>query len=356
MANVIPDTKNEAPPPNVPNFREDERILARYASMLERRIKTFYVEHESSIRRNASTKRSELRDQASEAQEEWETRKEAAELARAAYQKAYPQHVKKTRFEEPSMLENMRSLGAAAKLHAAAKDAWLAEQTALSNIRRIEHNEAQLEVELERAIERAPIVSKEVTESAKWLAEIHAEEELANVKANVDEIKAERAAYAARLAAGNVPLEEIRLRAFGEADIKHVQMPLSGFIFYRVDVFGPKAYFVLRDLRKQLYALPYDQRLEPILGGVYDIVKAGQSSFEIRPCMKDPRTPFSLLDHFAKCSEDLPEEGRDEAIQEASRQHAAFVKQRRMLATLSEVDETEANVIALFADLAEKKQ
>ena len=92
-----------------------------------------------------------------------------------------------------------------------------------------------------------------------------------------------------------------------------------------------------------------------MLAGVYDVVKAGPESFEIRPSMRDPRTPYTLLDHFAKCSEDLPEEGRDEAIQDAVKAHAAFIKQRRMLANLPEVDELEASFIALFAGFAEKK-
>ena len=125
----------------MPDFREDERALARYASMLERKIKNFYVEHENSVRRNASDKRGELRDELNEAGEEWERRKEAAEAAREAYAKAYPQHVKKTRFVEPSGMENLKSLGAAGKLYKAAKDAWLATEESASTIRRLEHNE-----------------------------------------------------------------------------------------------------------------------------------------------------------------------------------------------------------------------
>ena len=183
---------NNAPPPAVPNFREDERIRARYDSMLQRRIKTHFVDHEGSIRRNASTKRDELRDELRDASEEWEDRKQKADVARDAYRKAYPHHVKKIHLNEPSVIENLKSRGAASKLYQAAKEAWQAAENAASNIRRLEHNENQLEIELEKALERAPAVSKDVTESEEWLAEIHAEEEMAAVKAKVDEILAER--------------------------------------------------------------------------------------------------------------------------------------------------------------------
>jgi hypothetical protein len=343
-----PETNTEAVPVEVPNFREDARIQARYASMLERRIKNFGMEHESSIRRNASAKAAELRDELDEAGEEWERRKEAADAAREAYRKLYPHHVKKTRVVEPSVIENMRSLGAAKKLHHAAVEAWLAAEQAASNIRRIEHNESQLDIELEKALERAPSVIKEVTESKKWLAEIHQEDELANVKANVDEIAAERDAYAQRLAAGKVTQEEIRLRAFGEEDVKHIQLPIDGMIFYRIDQFGPKTYFIVRDLRKQLFALPYDRRLETLLEGVYDITRAGKE-FEVHRHTKDnTRIPFTLPDYFQKSSDN------EEAAQEAYARHQEFVKDKRAVETMAECDETEANAIGLLAAFAEK--
>src|SRR5580698_2440333 len=104
MAMTTPETRPERQPlaPAVPNFREDERVLARYKSMLERRIKDFANEHDNSVRRNASTKRDELQDDLAEANAEWERRNQVFEAAREVYRKGYPQHVKKTRLEEPS--------------------------------------------------------------------------------------------------------------------------------------------------------------------------------------------------------------------------------------------------------------
>ena len=350
---TTPEAKPERQPhaPVVPNFREDERIMARYQSMLARRIKDFYVEHESSIRRNASAKRDELREETDEANADYERCREAADASREAYRKAYPQHVKKTRLEEPSVIENMKSMGAASKLYHAAQDAWRAAENAMSNIRRLEHNDEQLEVELTKALERAPIVSKEVTESEKWLNEIHQDEELAAVKVKVEEINAERESYAARLAAGRVSNEELRLRAFAEGDVKKFTLPISGVAFHRIDQFGPDAYFILRDARKGLYALPYDRRFETILDGVYDITRNG-TEFELRKALQaNSPLPLSLLEYFKKSTDN------EEAAQEAYRKHQEFAKEKRMLATLpvNEFDETEVKAIELFAKFAAER-
>lgn len=339
------------PPPTVPNFREDDRIQARYKSMLERRIKDFASDHDNSVRRNASTKRDELGEELEEANAEWNRRTEAAETAREAYRKVYPLHVKKTRLVEPSGMENLRSLGAANKRYHAAQEAWRAAENAASNIRRIEHNENQVDIELEKALERSPQVVKEVTESEKWLAEIHADEELGSVKAKVDEIVAERESYATRLAAGKVSNEELRLRTFGEEDVKKFQLPMSQIMFLRIEQYGPDAYFILRDTRKQLFALPYDRRLEPILDGVFDFTRAGKE-FELRKSLQNNSPmPYTLLDHFKKCSEN------DEAAQEAYRQHQEFVREKRMLATVpvNEFDAVETTAIDLLAKFAAEK-
>jgi hypothetical protein len=344
------ETDSAALAPEVPNFREDERVQARYASTLARKIKDFYSEHENSIRRNAGVKRDELRDHLNEANAEYERRKGVADAARESYRAAYPNSVKKTRLIEPSAFDNMRSLGAARKLYRAAEEAWRAAEAASSDIRRLEHNDDQLGIELEKAIERAPHVSKDVTESEKWLAEIHAEEELAELKGKVDAIEAERASYAERLATGKVRHDELRLRAFAEEGIKPMAMPIGGMLFLRIDQFGPAAYFIVRDSRKQLYALPYDRRLEPIVGDVYDIDRVGKG-FEVRRSMRpNSQIPMSLLDHFQKFYDN-----DDAKAREAYRDHQSFVKAVRALPTTTDVHDNDAAVLDLLADVAAKK-
>jgi hypothetical protein len=335
--------------PVVPNFREDERLQTRYAAMLERRIKTHFTDHENSIRRNASTKRDELRAELDAAQAEWNERSAVSEAARETYRAAYPHYVKKTRLIEPSVIDNMRSLGSAKKLYHAAEEAWRATEHAASEIRRIEHNETQLDVELAKALERAPATSKDVTTSQTWLNEIHAVEDMAEAKARNDAIDAERAGYATRLAAGNVPAEELRLRAFATEDIKPISLPFEGLMFLRIDQFGADAYFIMRDLRKRLFALPYDRRLEPIMGGVYDIAKNGKEFEARRSKRANTPLPLSLMEHILTCSES-PEAG-----QEAYREQQAFIKAKRTIPTMTVVDEPAATVIALLAAVAAEK-
>jgi hypothetical protein len=171
---------------------------------------------------------------------------------------------------------------------------------------------------------------------------------MAAVKAKVDAIEAERADYAERLAAGRVTQRELRLRAFAMEDIKPLPLPASGVMFYRIDAFGPEAFFVLRDARKQLHALPYDRRLESLLGGVYDINRSGKEFAVARTMQSNGKIPMSLLEHFTKC------DGPDgEAIQAAYKRHQEFAKEARSYATLNEGDAHEAAAIELFAAFAE---
>lgn len=332
--------------PAIPNFRDDERAAQRYASLLERRIKDYYREHDRSIRDNAAQKRDELRLALFEAELEYNRRKEVADIARAAYAKSFPNNVKKMRLVVPSTIDNMKSLGAAQKLYTAAREAWLAAETAASNIRRLEHNEPQIDIELEKALERAPVVCKEVTESEKWLTEVHLEEELGGAKARVEAIAAEREEFAQRLAAGTVPPDELRLRAFAEAGVKPVTLPIDAFVFLRIEQYGPQAYFILRDIGKKLYSLPYDRRLEPLLDGVYDIFK-NNNDFTVRRAIRvNTRVPYTLPEHFVSCA------GNQEAGMEEFRQFRAWIRERRMLETMTEAGELETKVIGLLVDFA----
>jgi hypothetical protein len=332
----------------VPNFREDERIVARYDAMIERRKKTFATDHVNSIRRNVSTKRDDLRAELETAQAELELAQTLADAAREAYRAAFPHHVKRTRLVEPTGMENLRSLGAASKLYNAAKQTWLAAEHATSAIRRIEHNETQLDVELERALANAPQIIADVIASEKWLAEIHHEEELAAVRIKVDLIESERESYAKRLEAGAVPADELRLRAFARDDVKHAERTMTSVVFLRVEPFVTAAYFILRDARRTLFALPYDRRLETIVDGVYDVVQNGDK-LEVRPSVRESsRMPVTLAEHFAACAPDADAAAAEQLT------HRRFVSENRLLATMTERDDVEAAVLEAFAAYAQR--
>jgi hypothetical protein len=130
--------------------------------------------------------------------------------------------------------------------------------------------------------------------------------------------------------------------------VKHIALPVSGIAFLRIESFGPSNYVIVRDLRKQLYGLPYDPRLEKLFGGVYDISRAGKE-FTVGPSMRDGgRAPLTLMEHFVKCSDN------EEAAQEAFAQHEAFVAERRELPA-TEGDELETTAVGLLAAFAEAK-
>ena len=345
-----PDISSESSDIVVPDFREDERIQARYNAMLERRIKECFEEHENSIRRNSRDKSRELRAEVDAAQTEFERLKIASDAAREAYRAKYPHKVKKSRLGRPSAVDNVRGLGNAGKLYRAAVEAWRAAENAASEVRRVEHNREKLEAEMQKALERAPAISKDVTTSEKWLNEIHQDEDLAELKAKVEALLAERIAYTERVASGRVSVEELRLRCFAEQNIKRVQTPVNGAMFFRFEQFGNDAFFILRDTAKQLWALSYDKRLEPIIDGIYDFVSAN-NEIEVRRSTKEHSAiPMSLLDHFVSCSD-----RNDAAAQEAYGDYQRLLKQPRKFTTREAFDDTEAQIIERLARIAADK-
>lgn len=66
MPMPVPETSSEGPAIAVPNFREDERVQARYASMLERRIKDQFFEQELRLRSFAERRCSDKDDAAAQ--------------------------------------------------------------------------------------------------------------------------------------------------------------------------------------------------------------------------------------------------------------------------------------------------
>ncbi len=92
-------------------------------------------------------------------------------------------------------------------------------------------------------------------------------------------------------------------------------------MFYRLDVFGQLAYYILRDLKQRLYALPYDPRLDAIADGVFDIYRVGDG-WDVRLRVQDDKLPFTILHHFIACH------GGEVAGKEAYRQQRAWMRSR----------------------------
>jgi hypothetical protein len=207
--------------------------------------------------------------------------------------------------------------------------------------------EERLEVDLKRALAEAERTARESVGTPEWIERLASEDrDFATLKARVDAIAAERAAYTERLNAGHVSDAERRDRWFAEHDVHPISLPVTGIMFYRIVSFGSLAYFIVRDLKKQLFAIPYDARIEPIINGVFDIYRVGDG-FEVRQCLHPDKLPFTILNHFIACCD-----GQDMFGREAYRQQRAWMRNRPSVRTMPDDSSVENQVRRLLVSFA----
>jgi hypothetical protein len=331
----------------IPNFAEDARTQQQYKTSLERRIKAYHAEQEAAVRRSFMQKREALTAEVGAAEMMIASRVDAAQKAMAAYRLRYPNRTAKGRPAKPSFMEWLTSLGRANRLYKAAVDANAAVIEAQTNQRRVAHKLEQIDSELARALTAAEDKAKQTTASEEWLGDLHRDRAMGDLKSRVDAIEHERESYAKRLEAGRVSDDEKRDRTFAEDDIHAVELPLTAVMFYRVDVFGSLVYFILRDLEKRLFALPYDPRLESIVDGVFDIYRVADS-YDVRQRIHaESKLPFTILDHFYNCCDK-----QDIVARAAYREQRAWMKpERTFSATPCSID-LERDIIKLLAEFA----
>ena len=332
----------------IPNFAEDARTKSHYRASLDRRIKAFHGEQEAAVRRSFTAKRESLTAELAAAESLIANRADAAQRAMAAYRSRYPNRMVKGRPVKPSFVEWLMSFGRATRLYRGVTDANSAVIEAQTNQRRLAHKYEQIDSELGRALAAAEEKAKQTTASAEWLTEVHHDRAMGELKTQVEAIDHERESYAKRLEAGRVSDDERRDRTFAEDDVHAVELPLTGMMFYRVDTYGELVYFVVRDLEKRLFALPYDPRLEPLVDGVFDVYRVADT-FDVRQRIHaESKLPFTTLDHFYNCND-----RQDIVARAAYRDQRAWMKPERTFTATPCSIELERDIIKLLADFAQ---
>jgi hypothetical protein len=198
----------------------------------------------------------------------------------------------------PGFWENLFSLGSAGRAYNRAVQTAADAVQAQSLRRRKEHDEEELEQQLKRALYLQEDSIKKKLEGADGISAFHARPGVAVLHKRVEEIKAERAHYAARLERGTVPPEEQRDREFVERKIAQLEVPFAGLTIVRVARYGNLTYFLLRDLERKHYHLAYDPRLEPLIENVLDVYRLADS-YETRLSRGADGRPMAVADHYA---------------------------------------------------------
>ncbi len=290
-------TSHEHTGPHIPDFEKDAQSIAAYDEARLRFERREATDAESKTRQAFEKKREAIRAEIAVAASLLEERKIKAQKAFNAYSARYPHRIDGKRPVKPSFWESLFSFGSAGRLFRRATQT-AADATAAQTLRRRkEHDEEELEQQLKRAIYLQEEAIKKRMESQEGTDAFHARPGMAALYKRVEEIKAERAAYKARLERGEVPPLEQRDREFTERKIAHLEAPFSGATVVRVVRYGDLSYFLLRDLERHLFYLPYDPRLEQIIDHVFDVYRIADA-FEAKLTRAADGRPMPALQHY----------------------------------------------------------
>jgi hypothetical protein len=330
----------------IPDFQADDDVQTTYVLELERQRARYLADAEETARAAFSDRSTTIESELDVLRKRIEDRKSDAQYAVDEYKRRFPARTRFGRPTPPTFFDNVRTFGGAWRLYRSIGDAIGAVTTSRMRLRKLKEEAEELRSELRTALADARSVAQEHTESAQWLEELADRDfDFRVLKQRNDDIVAERAAYEKRLRSGRVSDEEIRDRYFAEHRVKPISLPLIGVIFYRIVKFGRLSYFLLRDLDKLLYALPYEERLELVRDYVFDIFE-GDGKIEARPHLRaNSHSPMSLLDHFVECSGN-----RDAAAWEAYNKRREWMAEPSPSASMPEDDSLESAVRAALRD------
>ena len=336
---------NEPSGPVIPDFEKDAAAVASYQEARQRYERREAQDAESKIRSQFAKRREAIRAEIAVAGSLLDQRLEKAQQALGAYAKRYPKRIDRNKALKPSFWESLFSLGSASRMYRNVQRTQADVADSLTLRRRKEHDEEDLEQQLRRALYLQEDALKKRLGSPEGIDVFHKRPGVEILWQRVQEITAERRAYAGRLERGEVPATEQRDRDFAERKILHLEMPFSGVLIVQVASYGDSNYVIVRDKEKQLFALPYDPRLEPLMDQAFDAYRLADS-FEAKLHRGPDGRPFTALDHFFACYKD------EETARHEYRKHRTILRQPRDLQALRAEDPSDQTLIELLANFA----
>ncbi|MGA2394962.1 MAG: hypothetical protein ABSH03_16595 [Candidatus Lustribacter sp.] len=324
----------------IPDFAEDARTIASFEAARERFERSESQSAEDEIRLDFKRRREVLQAEINTAQAVIDERQARWEKALQAYGKRYPKLVEKTKARKPSFMQNLMSFGSASKMYQATVDASADLNDARSLRRRKEHDDEELDT-----LQRRALAKLEETLRDKSKGKDHQEKFLsrpgnAALAKRVQEIQAERAAYAARLEAGKVPPLEHRDRHFAQLEAAPLEAPFSGVAIVGVETYGELCYLIFRDRERRHFYHAFDSRLDGLSDSVFDVYRIADR-FEAKLHRREGK-PMYLADHLTEYLRD------DERAKSEARRVRAQLREPRTAPPYT----GDRTVIDLLAELA----
>jgi hypothetical protein len=336
-------TPHDGSGPVIPDFEKDAQSIAAYDEARTRFERREASDAENRTRAGFTKKREAIRAEIAVAASLLEERRIKAERALKQYAQRYPHRIDRNKPLKPSFWESLMSFGSAGRMYNRTVTTAADAVAAQSLRRRKEHDEEELEQQLKRALYLQEDSIKKKLDSPEGITAFHARPGVGILHKRVEEIKAERAKYTARLEKGDVPPQEQRDREFTERKIGVLEAPFTGITIVRVARYGSLTYFILRDLERKLYHLAYDPRLDSLIENVIDVYRLADS-YEARLAKGVDGRPMPVADHYAKNYKD-----EEVARSEYRRARTALRAPRTDLPPMTLFDANESQLIELLA-------
>jgi len=345
-AAVAAPAASPAPPPPrtdgavIPDFADDARLVASFESAREFFERAESQSAEDEIRMGFKKRRDALQIEVATAESLIAGRQGKYEKAIETYGKRFPKSIEKGRARKPGFMQNLMSFGAARRMYQAALEALSDLNEARSLRRRKEHEDEEIDTQQRRALAKLQETLKDHSKNKEMLDKFLSRPGNAALAKRVQEIRAERVAFAARLEAGKVPPLEHRDRHFAQLDAMPLEAPFAGVAIVGVETYGNLCFLIFRDREKKHFYRPYDSRLEGLSDSVFDVYRIADR-FEAKFHKREGK-PMNLADHLTEYLRD------DERAKSDARRIRAQLREPRA----PKAQETDKHLMDLLAELA----
>ncbi len=336
-----------APNPNgfvIPDFAEDARTVASFESARERFERAESQSAEDEIRLDFKRRRELLQAEVATAQAVIDERQTKWEKAIQAYGRRYPKLCEKNKARKPGFMQNLLSFGGAGKMYQTTVDTFADLNDARSLRRRKEHDDEELDTLQRRALAKLEETLKDQAKHQNKMEKFLSRPGNAALAKKVQEIQAERAAYAARLEAGKVPPLEHRDRHFAQLAAVPLEPPCAGIAIVGVETYGDLCYLIFRDRERHHFYRPFDARLEGLSDSVFDVYRIADR-FEAKLHRREGK-PMNLADHLTEYLRD------DERAKSDARRIRALLREPRQAKPVEGADKAFMDLLAELAKTA----
>lgn len=333
-------------PWRVPDFAADTAILTQYENSKRKYQADRIQAAQRGVEIEANKRRHRIAGAIKQAADLVTERQQRVKAATEEYAKRCPQRVKGNVVTGPSFMENLFSLWAAGRAFQALKKARLAYGDAVSHHRRAMNQEEIIARWVEKVLPQTLQTVREYVGSEKWIEEeFHKHPEIAQLLERKKAIEEERASYASRLEKGLVPPGEARDREMFARGVKPLPQVCTGLVIVELLDLAGHGYFILRDLDKNLYWLPYASGIEPLIDSVFDMYRI-VDRYEAKMTKAESGAPMKSIDHYIHCV------GEPEAARAQWRKRCLALRADRTFKDTPVEDETMRRIIEVLTQFA----